>query len=231
MNKKHPIRRWLERVAWHAPPRIQHALRKYHFMRQAAHGTLASNEPEYAMLPALLAPGSWVIDVGANVGLYTLRMSQLVGDTGRVVAFEPIGSTFEILAANCQVARCRNVSLINAAASDRAAIVSMAVPQLENGSPNFYQAQITPGGSGEQRALAISIDSLELPGRVALAKIDAEGHDAAVLHGMARLLKRDRPVLIVESSDETLCAWLSRFGYVRHKEPRSSNVVYRAPPL
>jgi FkbM family methyltransferase len=228
-TKQHSHGGWLKRAAWRAPAPIRDALRKYHFMWQARRGTLASGEPEYALLPTLLVPGAWVIDVGANVGLYTLRMAHLVGPSGRVVAFEPVASTFEILTTNCRVAGCRNVSLINAAASDRCAVVSITVPRSEDGSPNFYQAQITPGG-GDQTALTITVDSLGLTGRVALAKIDAEGHDAEVLYGMASLLERDRPVLIVESGGEALRTWLLRFGYTGQRLPGSSNIVYRSVP-
>lgn len=229
MNReKGTPRSWLKRAARLAPPRLQHRLRKLHFGVQAALGTLASNEPEHAILHTLLSPGSWAIDVGANVGAYTLRMSQCVGPTGRVIAFEPVASTFEILAANCRLAKCGNVTLINAAASDKSSVVSIAVPQLEDGSPNFYQARIQIAQAGMESALALSVDSLNLPQRVALAKIDAEGHDASVVHGMAALLERDRPILIIESGYETLGAWLATFGYEGARLPGSSNVVYRA---
>jgi FkbM family methyltransferase len=219
---------WLKRAAWRAPPGLRHRLRKFYFGLQAARGTLASNEPEHAILHTLLPPGSWAIDVGANVGLYTLRMSQCVGPGGRVIAFEPVASTFEILAANCRIAKCCNVTLVNAAASNKSSVVSMAVPQIEDGSPNFYQAQIREGESEGESALAVSIDSLHLPGRVALAKVDAEGHDAFVLHGMAALLERDGPILIIESGHETLREWLAQFGYEGERLPGSSNVMYRA---
>ena len=222
------LRDWLKRAAWRTPPGLQHALRKYHFMWQAMTGRLASGEPEHVLLPKLLSPGCWVIDVGANVGLYTLRMSELAGPAGRVIAFEPVASTFEILATNCRLARCHNVSLINAAASDHSGVVSMTVPHSADGSPNFYQAHIQQGGAGAHSALAVAIDSLALSERITLVKIDAEGHDAAVLRGMVRLLERDHPILIVESGGEPLAAWLSGFGYVPEHLAGSSNTIFRA---
>jgi len=218
---------WIKRAAWRAPSRLQHSLRRYYFMWQAARGRLASGEQEHALLPTFIRPGDWVIDVGANVGLYTLRMAQLVGAEGRVIAFEPVASTFEILAGNCRVAGCRNVSLINAAASDHSALVRMTVPS-EDGAPNYYQAHIEEGGSGGQSALALSIDSLGLTARIALVKIDAEGHDASVLRGMARLLERDRPTLIVESGDAASTAWLRELGYQSEHLEGSSNTIFRA---
>jgi FkbM family methyltransferase len=226
MNKRASTQSWLKRAAWRTPQFVQHSLRKYHFIWQAARGKLASGEQEHALLHTLLAPGDWAIDVGANVGLYTLRMSQLVGPKGRVVAFEPVGSTFEILTANCRVAGCRNVSLVNAAASDAPGVVTMTVPQAE-GAPNFYMAHVERDGGGEHSVLALTIDSLELGNRIALVKVDAEGHDAAVLRGMARLLARDHPVLIVETCDAATDAWLRGFGYQGSHLEGSSNTVYR----
>lgn len=225
MSKPDPAGSWLKRLAWKTPSAIQHRLRKYHFMWQAFRGRLGSNEAEHTLLPTLLEPGAWVIDVGANVGLYTLRMSELVGPRGRVIAFEPVASTFEILTATCRFAAHDNISLINAAASDRAGLVSMSVPRTDGGVPNFYQARVE-GGGGEFAALAVPIDSLGLPSRIALVKIDAEGHDSAVLRGMRLLVERDRPTLIIEYDDPALGDWLASLGYRGQRLPDSSNRIY-----
>jgi FkbM family methyltransferase len=217
----------LKRLAWKTPPGVRHSLRKYHFMWEAARGRLLSGEPEFELLPKLLSAGDWAIDVGANVGAYTLRMSHIVGPAGRVIAFEPVPSTFEILAANCRFARHQNCTLLNAAASDGTALVTLSVPQFDDGSPNFYQASVQRNGGG-YGALALSIDALALHHRVALVKVDAEGHDPTVLHGMQRLLLRDHPILIVESSDAPLVSWLAAMGYRAEHIDGSSNVIYRA---
>lgn len=49
-----------------------------------------------------MAPGDWALDIGANVGHYTKRMSDLAGPEGRVIAFEPVPDTFAVLCANAQ---------------------------------------------------------------------------------------------------------------------------------
>jgi FkbM family methyltransferase len=215
----------LKRLAWKSPLAIRHSLRRAHFMLQAARKRLVSNEPEHAMLDRLLKPGEWAIDVGANVGHYTLRMSEVVGAKGRVISFEPVTSTFEILSATCRFAPFPNVTLINAAASDTCGLVGLSVPQ-PGGMPNFYLAHVN-SGPAEQSALALTVDSLNLSNRVSLVKIDAEGHDQAVLRGMKALLQRDRPILIVEFGPES-AGWLSELGYRPQQLPGVRNVIFRA---
>lgn len=92
----------LKRIAARLPNRWLSELKRIHFGRQIAKGTFESSEPEYRLLPDLIAPGDWVIDIGANVGHYTKAFSERVGARGRVIAFEPVPTTFALLAANVQ---------------------------------------------------------------------------------------------------------------------------------
>ena len=95
-----------------------------------------TDEKEYALLDSFLQPGDWVLDLGANVGHYTMRMSELVGHSGRVIAVEPMPDTFALLAANTRVFEHANVSLLNVAASDRIATVGIELPSFAEGLPN-----------------------------------------------------------------------------------------------
>lgn len=203
------------------PPSVRRQIKRWRYRSQIRRGTFASQEPEFAWLASVLKRGDCVIDVGANVGHYTSQMSRLVGPEGRVIAFEPVSETFALLTENCAAP---NVTLINAAVSSIVRMVSMSVP-VQSGLPNFYQAQISSGG--ELKSLALSIDSLYLPERVRLAKIDAEGHDAEVVQGMLGLIKRDRPTLIIESGDEVHDTLMS-LDYTWEKFTGSPNIIYRA---
>src|SRR5690242_7899597 len=101
----------LKRLASHLPPAARQALRAAKHRVDFARGRFRSHEPEFETLAALVHPGDWVLDVGANVGHYTLRLSSLVGESGRVIAFEPIVDTFAILAAMVRHAPHRNITL------------------------------------------------------------------------------------------------------------------------
>lgn len=217
------VRPLLKRLAAHLPAGTQHELRRIFFRSQIRRRSFFTDEKEYGLLDRLLRAGDWALDIGANVGHYTLRMAELAGPTGRVIALEPIPDTFALLTENVRHSGHANVSLLNCAASDRTAAVGMEIPRFPDGLENFYQAHVVSGTAGLS-ILALSIDSLALPA-VRLVKIDAEGHELPVLQGMRRLVERDHPALIVETSTGETTRLLESWGYRVERLPGSSNVL------
>lgn len=209
------------------PTGLQQELKRRHFARQIRNGTFLTDEAEYQMLSQWVRAGDWVLDVGANIGHYTHRMSELVGDQGRVIAFEPVPETFELLAANTALFPRQNVTLINIAASTKTRLLGMDIPKFDTGLDNYYMAHLTEEGAA-RKVLCASIDGLGLE-TISLVKIDAEGHELEVLGGMTQILERDRPVLIVEVSGAETPALLHELGYVSRREPNSSNVIFEHP--
>src|SRR6266496_451229 len=65
-----------------------------------------------------LRPGDVFVDVGANIGLFTLIAASRVGPTGKVIAFEPTSETYERLVGNVRLNRLRNVDCVRSALSD-----------------------------------------------------------------------------------------------------------------
>jgi FkbM family methyltransferase len=189
---------------------------------QIARGTFRGEETEWERLHEWLGTGDWVIDVGANMGMYTARMSELVGPTGRVIAFEPAPESFSLLARNARHFAYPNTTLLNLAVSETPAEVGFDVPPWGDGTPNYYVAHISPTGSF--RVLAVPIDSLSLAGPVRLVKIDVEGHEAAVLRGMWELLKRDLPVVVFEKQADAR-RLLESLGYQVSDHGNTPNFV------
>ena len=208
------------------PHRAQQGLRRLQFARQIRTEQFRTPEPEWDAVERWVQPGDWVIDVGANVGHYTNRFSALVGATGRVIAFEPVPDTFEILASNAAVFRHLNVTLLNAAASESTAVFGMSIPRFQSGLMNYYEAAITTNGAGVQ-VMTLSIDALRIERPVRLIKIDAEGHDLSVLRGARDLIQRDKPILIVESGLSEVATMLEQMGYRAETLQGSPNVVFR----
>jgi FkbM family methyltransferase len=216
----------LKRIAATLPPRWQNELKRIHFWRQMRQGTFVTTEPEYALLPSLISAGDWVIDVGANVGHYTKRFSELVGATGRVIALEPVPETFALLAANLQALSLVNVTLVNAAVSDKTNLVGMSIPCFDTGLRNFCQAQLSSSPDSGLKVLTMSLDSLCLNNnRIALVKIDAEGHEVGVLKGMHQILRRDAPILIIETGSKEVEENLKAIGYAFQRLEGSPNVL------
>lgn len=179
------------------------------------------------MLHNVVGPGDWVIDIGANVGHYTKRFSELVGARGRVIAFEPVPTTFSLLAANAQLFAYPNVSLVNAAVSDKFGIVGMSMPYFSTGLRNYYGAHISNTPDSTLSVLSMPLDSLPINYRVALVKIDAEGHEPFILAGMRKLIMTSLPFLILETSSNDVINSLNVMGYIPEKLQKSPNLLFR----
>ena len=165
-------------IAARLPLRWQLDLKRRLYARQIRRGTFATDEPEYERLPDLLQPGDWVLDIGANVGHYTKRFSELVGPGGRVIAVEPTPATFSLLAANALLFAHPNVTLLNVAGSDHPDVVGLSIPKFDSGLDNFYEAQLAPGGANAEQfglqaamGVAIAVPVLSLACQVALKRL------------------------------------------------------------
>ncbi len=219
--------RILRRIAGRLPKRWQQELKRLYFGGRLRTHRFRTEEPEYDLLPEIVSPGDWALDVGANVGHYTARLSELVGASGRVVSFEPVPETFELLTANVALLPNKNVTLINAAASEASGMVGMEIPRLDDtGLDNYYGARVSDAPSGFT-VLCVAIDSLNLARPIRLVKIDAEGHELPILMGMRRLLDRDHPTLIVEDNSADVADYLAGLGYSHSRIEGSSNQVFR----
>lgn len=132
------------------------------------------------------------IDIGANIGTHTVTMAER---SGHVIALEPQARVFQALGSN--LAPYANVTLINAGASDHVGTANLD----DRADGNVGMAAITPGGEGEEIRL-VRIDDLDLPGRVAFMKIDAELHEREVLAGAQATIARDQPIVIIEDQTD-----------------------------
>ena len=77
----------IKRIAAKLPIRWQQELKRKHFGRQIDKERFYTDEKEYVLLEHLVNVGDWVLDIGANVGHYTAKLSKITGNEGRVIAF------------------------------------------------------------------------------------------------------------------------------------------------
>lgn len=144
--------------------------------------------------------GMNVVDVGANHGYYTLLFADLVGQDGQVAAIEPHPRIAELLRRSVDVNGF----------GGRVRVVEMAASAEDGGSVAFRaflrepkNAHVVPGGDPSHpedvKVKAGRIDSvLKRWNRVDFIKIDVEGAEEAAIAGLSRVLKRDRPRLLLE---------------------------------
>ncbi|HJT96822.1 MAG TPA: FkbM family methyltransferase [Rhodanobacteraceae bacterium] len=154
-----------------------------------------------AALRAELAPGDTLLDIGANIGVFTMLGASLVGDEGRVIAVEPISRNADLIERACRANRYANVAVIRAAASDRAGEIELRTHASTSNSatPAAAGERLRADGGVTVRVPAVVLDdALGDLDRLDLVKVDAAGMEPRALRGLERLLDRWRPVLVAE---------------------------------
>jgi len=153
--------------------------------------------PEIFLLSRLVNKHGIFMDVGANIGNFTLALAQIAG---LVVSFEPIPSTFLKLYENCRRNKIKNVKLIQCAVGDRnttdAIFMSRESPHMKSSFSSY--------GIGESNSIMVKVVNLDdfLPSMglesVDLMKIDVEGAEFEVLKGARQLIIRNKPEILCE---------------------------------
>jgi len=190
-------------------------------------------EADIDPIKCLVKPGDYVLDIGANIGWYSLVLARLVGDSGRVYAIEPIPQTFRLLAAVARRLGLRNVELVNCALSHENGSAAMEIPLHDYGGANFYMARIVSDDTSECTLgkLVVPVRSLDSiisarsANAVTFVKCDVEGHELAVIKGASQFFENARPALMIEVSGTAkmqdaptneLFSILTRYGYTTY---------------
>ena len=148
---------------------------------------------ERALLRQIIQPGMTVVDVGANIGIYTRFFSRLAGGSGRVHAFEPASSNFKRLQEN--VGRLANVSLSHAAIGDHSGTIRLYVSDELNVDHRTFDSG---DGRKEIDVPVMSLDDYFVAGqRVDIIKIDVQGYELSVLQGARRVLKENHDIKVL----------------------------------
>jgi len=231
-DTKHTVMKAAKSVAAKLPRSVQQELQRWLYTAKIKSGKFGHFEPEYGRLSDWVKPGDTVLDVGANVGIYSARLSELVGRDGHVFAFEPIARTFQLLTSNSRLFPYPNITLLNAAASSSSGFVQLQIPKFDSGLEAFTRAGVADSkpddGHSVYSAFCLQIDSLAIPTKVSFVKIDVEGHEFMVLQGMERILREDKPILVVEGDDPEVVAYLKNLGFESEKISGSENSIFRA---
>lgn len=155
---------------------------------------------EIQILRSAIQPGDAVFDVGANKGGYLACLARAVGRTGLVVAFEPIPSLATRLTTATKQLRWSHVEVCAAAASDCDGKAMLATPEGTHHWESSLEHNASPGATTQEVATVRLDRYIGRLGNRSLSaiKIDVEGHESAVIRGGHTLLKRHKPLLVVE---------------------------------
>jgi FkbM family methyltransferase len=152
-------------------------------------------DPMSDVLKSLLRPGDVFVDVGANVGYFTLLGAKLGAE---VVAFEPTPAVFQRLQENVALNRL-SARLMNAAVMDKSQELMFYFSRDDAEANNLF-------GEGEGEG-CIKVSAVALDDHVKRAdvlKIDAEGAEPFVLDGAQQLISGSRPAILIEVNAHSL---------------------------
>lgn len=170
----------------------------------------------------LLKPGGRFLDVGANVGYYTVLAAERMGSTGRIFAIEPNDANFEILDTNTRVWQNEGrVQLYRNALSDETSVSHLFLSSYNCGMHRMYSSVVCT-----EKTIAVSAvrgDDLAL-GSLDLVKIDIEGFEPRALRGLretlrcspnVKILSEFSPFSMLEAGESPLkwLQWMVQQGF------------------
>ncbi len=152
-----------------------------------------------------LPPGGTFVDIGANIGYYTVLAATVVGPRGRVFAFEPEPVNFATLKKNIALNDLKNVTAEAAACTDTKGESRLFLDRTNAGGHHMDDAL---DGSDAVPIPTITLDEYfrDIGGRVDLIKMDIQGHEPVALRGMTNLLGRMPEVRVITEFDAPMLA-------------------------
>jgi FkbM family methyltransferase len=182
---------------------------------------------ELKLFKKYLKTGGTFVDIGANLGAYSIPLAVHVGQKGIVYSFEPFNPTFQLLTANAALNGLLNVQTFQRALGDTNEVVTALSPDMNNPSnlgmmrvyhqfKSDHAKEIGVRHDGEQDVHVDRLDDyahLFKKRGINLIKIDAEGHQLQVLSGGAEVIRKHRPYLAIEDVWKKPKALLESWGY------------------
>lgn len=151
----------------------------------------------------LVKRGDVIVDIGAHIGHYTLIAADLVGEDGKVFAFEPAPDNYAFLVKNVEVNGYNNVTTVQKAVSNKGGTTKLLLNPHDTGQHAIYN------GHDDRNSLVIETVTLDdffkdKENRIDIIKMDVEGAEMLVLQGMSEILKRNNDLKIFTEFSPTM---------------------------
>ena len=144
-----------------------------------------------------------MFDVGANIGYVSIAMSKLIGKSGKVISFEPIGETSSNFLENIRINESDNITLVSKALSDNVETVTFRIPE----SRSNHSVASMMWHKSNKKTIDCEVQTFVLDDMQqykdlspSFIKIDVEGAEGKVTLGMRNLIIRCRPIVYIECS-------------------------------
>jgi FkbM family methyltransferase len=160
-------------------------------------------EPTTAMFKRVVKEGDVVVDLGANIGYFTLLAARLVGKKGKVYAFEPEPINYSLLTKNIKLNRYDNVVPEQKAVSNVKGMIKLFLSDKDTGAHTLRQHHVEREFATKQFGAFVEVESVVLDDyfknrerSIDVIKMDIEGAEVAALSGMDRILKENQDLKI-----------------------------------
>jgi len=151
----------------------------------------------------LVTAGMRVLDIGANIGFYTMLAARLVGPQGKVFAIEPADKNVQLICAGATANHFDNIEIFPLAAGSRNEIVGVQTHANTSNCELHDIAEHGPALAGYAIVRKLD-DLLSTVDRIDVVKIDVEGFEPRAFQGMTQLLSRSRPAIFTEFHPQAL---------------------------
>ena len=161
-----------------------------------------------------ISNGDLVMDIGANIGYFTLIMAKGIRENGKVFSFEPEPKNFELLKKNVEINNYSNVILEKKAIGNKTGIAKLYLADRKNnifhsGMHRIFRSDLVSQISNPVSINIIKLDDylqdLKFIKKIRLIKIDVEGAEFDVLKGMNKILDENKEIeIVMEFSSENL---------------------------
>jgi FkbM family methyltransferase len=156
-----------------------------------------SHEPHVEhILKEILHTGDVFLDLGANIGYFSLLAASIVQGSGKVIAFEPNTQNLQLLYASIFENQFSNITVYPFAAADKAQILKLT----SFGSNGFIGAPQSSQVNAQFLQSVIVDDLLQNEKKINVIKIDIEGYEPLALRGMGKTIERHKPIIVTEFS-------------------------------
>lgn len=164
---------------------------------------------ETDLFKKIVKNGMVVVDIGANIGYYTLIAAELVGKNGKVFAFEPEPQNYALLVRNIEVNGYKNVVPVQKAVSDKVGTTRLYLSP--DGNTGWHRIYDSHNGWDSIEIETVTLDEFfkDKEGEIDIIKMDVEGAELTILQGMSQILKRNDSLKIFTEFSPTL---LEKFG-------------------
>lgn len=196
------------------------------YIRLIRAGWLKEKYPELHHIPQLIQPGWNCIDIGANVGYYSVFMSQAAGKNGNVYAVEPVPLFGHVFKKNTQRFALDNIHLLPFALGSENKRISMGTPSI-NGVFRHGLTHVLDEQDSTENIQTYEVD-MRIPNElfahipnIHFIKCDVEGYEKYIFPELASRIERDKPLIQIEIGPEEnriqLAKMLQPMGYKIYK--------------